>query len=137
MKAILALILVLIPAILDAACVLPGTWLVRLLSLGRRRGEAQNGNEARIHAAARSTNFRLGRNACCHDRRAHPGRRDLLRTAPGGGPLASDKLVSHHSVIHSHSMWMLESSRSKAAVLDLLQKTHVPECQLAILKTPA
>jgi hypothetical protein len=33
--------------------------LVRLLSLGRWRGEALNGNETRIHAAARALTFVL------------------------------------------------------------------------------
>lgn len=57
MKAILALFLVLFPAISDAACVPTGRWLVRFLSFGRWRGEALNGNEARIHAAAGALTF--------------------------------------------------------------------------------
>jgi hypothetical protein len=52
-------ILSLVASALDIACTLTGAWLVRLLSLGRWRGEDLNGHEARTHAAAGALTFVL------------------------------------------------------------------------------
>ncbi|MGO4391167.1 hypothetical protein AB4Z46_07405 [Variovorax sp. M-6] len=52
-------ILVIALAILEAAFILTGKGLVRVLSLGRWRGEALNGHEANIHAAAGALAFVL------------------------------------------------------------------------------